>query len=234
VSLLALEQVRKRYGDATRGRLLLENLSLEIEPGELAAVWGLRRSGRSTLLRVAAGIERPDSGLVRFEGRDLADCDEDVLGEGIGYVQKTLRGAEAQSAVEEVMLCLLARGVSLSTARARACAALERTGAAQFAALAPRELDEAESVRVGIARTIVLGPRLLVIDEPVKGIGVLERDGVLLLLRSLADDGMAVLASAGESTGLSGADRALVLSDGKLRGSPRPELAPVLPLRRSA
>jgi ABC-type multidrug transport system ATPase subunit len=234
MTLLALENVGKRYRHGLRERLLLDDVSLELSPGELAAVWGPRRSGRSTLLRVAAGIERPDSGVVRFDGRDLIDHGEELLGEGIGYVQKTLRGGETQSALEEVVACLLARGIAGPAARARARAALERTGAAHCAALPPRELDRAESVRVALARTLVLNPRLVIIDEPVNGVELLQRDGILALLRSLAREGVAVLASTADSTGLSGADRALALSDGELRGSPGPELAPVLALRRSA
>jgi len=68
MSLLALEGVGKRYRDGARERIALREVSLALEAGELAAVWGLRRSGRSTLLRVAAGIEQPDEGVVRFDG----------------------------------------------------------------------------------------------------------------------------------------------------------------------
>jgi ABC-type lipoprotein export system ATPase subunit len=234
MTLLALEHVGKLHHDGLHERQLLDDVSLELAPGELAAVWGVRRSGRTTLLRIAAGIERPDSGIVRFEGRDLTDGSEDALGEGIGYVQKALQGAETQGALEEVMVCLLARGIARAPARARACAALERTGASHCAASPLWTLDTAESLRVALARTLVLRPRLLVVDEPVKGVELSQRDGILGLLRSLADEGVAVLASTGESTGLSGADRALALGDGELHASPRPELAPVLPLRRSA
>jgi ABC-type sugar transport system ATPase subunit len=95
-------------------------------------------------------------------------------------------------------------------------------------------LDVGESVRVAIARTLALEPALLVIDEPIKGVDLLERDGILALLRSLADEGIGVLASTGESTGLAGADRGLVISEGELRGAPPAELATVLPLRRPA
>jgi ABC-type sugar transport system ATPase subunit len=232
MTLLALEHVGKRLWQAPHERLLLDDVCFELAPGELAALWGPRRSGRSTLLRIAAGIERPDAGVVRFDGRDLARAD--VLGEGIGYVQKTLRDAEAQSVCEEVTVSLVARGIAPSEAGARALAALERVGAAECAARAPRELDTAESVRVALARTLVLSPRLLIIDEPVSGVELLQRDAILSLLRSLADEGLAVLASTTESTGLSGTDRALALSAGKLRCGPAPELAPVLPLRRSA
>jgi len=89
-------------------------------------------------------------------------------------------------------------------------------------------------VRVAIARTLALEPAILVIDEPTRGVDLLERDGILALLRSLADEGITVLASTRDSTGLAGADRALVISEGELRGAPPAELATVLPLRRPA
>jgi ABC-type multidrug transport system ATPase subunit len=234
MTLLALERVGKRYSVGPRERTVLHEVSLELEAGELAVVWGLRRSGRSTLLRVAAGIEAPDTGEVRFDGRDLADHSEEVLGGGIGYCQTTFRSAEGQSVLDEVVLALLAHGVSPSAARSRAREALERVGATACVGLRLGELDGAEAIRVALSRTLALEPHLIVIDEPTKGVDLLERDAILLLLRSLADEGIAVLASTGESTGLSGADRALALDGGELRSSQTPELAAVLPLRRSA
>jgi ABC-type lipoprotein export system ATPase subunit len=233
MSLLTLEGVSKRYRDGPRERVVLSDVSLRLDAGELAAVWGLRRSGRSTLLRIAAGIEAPDTGVVRFLGCDLAERGHEMLGGGIGYCQQTFRGGEARSALEQVTLALLARGVMPAQARSRAAAALERAGAASCAELAPAELDGAEAVRVALARTLALQPRLVVVDEPVKGVDLLARDEILALLRSIADDGVAVLASTGDSAGLSGADRALALGEGELHESPARELAPVLPLRRA-
>lgn len=234
MSVLSLERVGKRFRDGPRERVVLAEISLELEAGELAAVWGLRGSGRSTLLRIAAGIEPPDGGVVRFLGRDLAGRRDEVLGGGIGYCQQAFRGEEARNARELVTLALLARGLAPGPARQRARAALERTGAASCAELTLVELDGAEAVRVALARTLALRPRLLVVDEPAKGVDLLARDEILGLLRSLADEGIAVLASTGDSTGLSGADRALALGDGELRASPPRGLAPVLPLRRIA
>jgi ABC-type sugar transport system ATPase subunit len=232
MSLLALEGVGKAYRDGARERVVLREVSFELEAGELAVVWGLRRSGRSTLLRVAAGVERPDSGAVRFDGRDLAEHGEELIGGGIGYCQRIFRRAGGETALEQTIGAALASGLGPAAARTRACAALERTGAIECATLGVHELDTAEALRVALARTLVLGPRLLVIDEPVRGVEIAERDGILALLRSLADEGIAVLASAGESVGLSGADRALSLGGGTLRASPLPEPATVLPLRR--
>jgi ABC-type sugar transport system ATPase subunit len=73
-----------------------------------------------------------------------------------------------------------------------------------------------------------------VIDEPVAGVDLHQRDEILLLLRSLADAGVAVLMTVGELTGLSGADRSLTIGDGELCASAKAELAPVLPLRPAA
>jgi energy-coupling factor transporter ATP-binding protein EcfA2 len=234
MSLLALEHVGKRYGEGPREHVVLQDTSLELEAGELVVVWGMRRSGRSTLLRVAAGIESPDTGVVRFDGRDLAKHSESVLGAGVGYCRRTLRSSEGQGVLDQVLVGLLARGVAPAAARSRARGALERTGAERLAALAPVELDSAEVTRVALARALALGPRLLIVDEPTKGVDLLERDGILALLRSLAEDGTAVLASAGEATELAGADRALALSGGELRGALHSELAPIVPLRPSA
>lgn len=231
MTLLALEHVRKSLGDPGAQRLVLRDVSLELDAGQLAVVWGKRGCGRSTLLRVAAGIERPDSGTVRFEGRDLSEHGERLLGSAIGYCQKTLRFTEGQSALDHAMVGLLARWVAPAAARSRAREALERVGAAHCAQMRQHELSSAEAVRVALARTLALEPRLVVIEEPVKGVELLERDGILALLRSLADEGIAVLASTSESTGLSEADRAATLSDGELR-STEAELAPVLALRR--
>jgi len=156
-----------------------------------------------------------------------------LLGGGVGYCERAFRFAEGQGVLDQVTVGLLARGVPPRQARAHAQRALERAGAERYATQRLVTLDAGESVRVAIARTLALEPALLVIDEPTRGVDLLERDGILALLRSLADEGIAILASTAESTGLAGADRALVLSEGELRGAPPAELATVLPLRRA-
>jgi putative ABC transport system ATP-binding protein len=232
MTLLALEHVGRHHRHGAREYVVLSDVTLELDAGELVAIWGARRSGRSTLLRVAAGIESPDSGSVRFAGRELPAGG--ALGSGIGYCQHAPRGGEARGVLDELMVAQLARGVAQQTARSRAFAMLERAGAERCVEHCLHELDGAEMVRVMIARALVLEPSLLVIDEPVKGVDLLERDAILALLRTLADEGIAVLTSAAEATGLAGSDRALSLTAGELRGSFEPELAPVLPLRRRA
>jgi ABC-type sugar transport system ATPase subunit len=221
-----------RYGRGSRELRVLHDVSLQLDAGELAAIWGRRRSGRSTLLRVAAGVETPDAGVVRFEGHDLSDRRAEWRRGGIRYCRKAFRPGQGEFVLDQLMTGQLTRGVSSTRARAHARDALERVGARQSAALRPAELDNAEAGLVAIARALVHQPKLLLIDEPTLGVDLAVRDRTLSLLRSLADDGIAVLMSTGETTCLSGADRALSLSKGELRGKLNlPELAPVVPLR---
>jgi ABC-type multidrug transport system ATPase subunit len=237
MSLLELRNVGRRYGDGPRERVALRDVSLALDAGELVAVLGMRRSGRSTLLRVAAGVEMPDTGVVSFAGRDLAHRRGEDLGGEIGYCRRTFHPAEGETVLEQLIVGQLTRGAPAIQARLYARSALKRVGAEQCAAFTPGDLNGAEVVRVAIARALVFRPKVLVIDEPTIGVDLLERDQILLLLRSLANDGIAVLISTGEGTCLSGADRALSLGDGELRGSLVPELASVTqlhPLRRPA
>lgn len=231
MSLLEFSHVGKSHTRRSRRIEVLRDVSLEVDAGELVAVWGLRRSGRSTLLAVAAGIDRPDSGVVLFEGKDLTARGATVLGDGVGYCHQGVGAASGRRVIDYVRAGLLARGVSVPLAHSRAFEALQRVGVEQFNELMLGDLDGAETVRVAIACALVLGPRVLVIDEPTKGVDLLERDEIVLLLRSLADDGMAILVSDGDGSGLSDADRALTLARGELRGRKSPEMGTVLPLR---
>jgi len=233
MSLLELEHVAKRYREGSRERIVLADVSLHTRAGELVTVWGARRSGLTTLLRIAAGIESPDAGTVRFEGRDLAEHAERTLGEGIGYVHKSLRAVEGQDVLEQVCAPLLARGIDVAQARQRAREALARSGAEHCAAMRVSELGAGERLRVALARTLALSPALVIVDEPVGAVELSERDEILERLRALAGAGVAVLASTGEPSELAGAHRALTLSEGQLRGESVPELAPVVPLRRA-
>jgi ABC-type multidrug transport system ATPase subunit len=228
VSLLELTHATKRFTSGQRETLALRDVSLELDAGECVAVYGLRRSGRTTLLRVAAGMLPLDDGEARFDGRDLARGAGRALGVEIGYCTPVFDHAHGGSVAEHVAVALLARGAGRMRARAGADAALARVGATACANLDPRELDVDELMRAGIARALVTDPRLLLLDEPTNGIDALERDGVLDLLRSLADGGAAVLMTVGET--VAGADRVLVLDGGRLRGATVPEQALVVPL----
>lgn len=235
MSLLEIDHVRKRYRRGKLEVIALSDVCLQLHPGELVAVWGARGSGRSTLLRIAAGIEPPDRGTVRLHGRELMPGGGAIPG-GIAYCQPGFRGIESEAVLQELIAAQLALGVKPAGARERAWDALERVSARRCADRRPYELERDEAVRVSIARGLVQQPSLIIIDEPTTAVDVLKRDGVLKLLRSVACDETAVLMTVEKSTCLFGADRALSLSEGELHGHVSPELAEVvaLPLQRGA
>jgi len=233
MSLLELQRVGKRYGSGVQSTIALREVAFAIEPGELVSVWGRRRSGKSSLLRVAAGIEPPDEGRVLLDGQDLCALPSGGLDQ-ICWCRTSFRPAEGRLVLDQLVLGQLSRGTRPAAARERAGDALRRVGAHELIGIRCGDLDPAERTRVAIARALLRGPKLLVIDEPVLGVDLLARDGILSLLRSIADEGIAVLTSTGDVAGLENVDRALTLSDGELNGSAVPDRATVIPLRRAS
>lgn len=233
MSVLELMHVGKFHSHGSRRIEVLREVSLEIDAGELVAVWGARRSGRSTLLAVASGVVSPDSGVVLFDGNDLNARGSTALGDGVGFCHHRAGVVRGRRVIDNVRAGLLARGVAITSAHSRANQALERVGVERCSEFLLGDLDSGEAVRVAIACALVLGPRVLVIDEPTKGVDLLDRDEIVLLLRSLANEGIAILVSDGDGSGLSDADRALSLGSSELSGKTSPEIGALLPLQRA-
>jgi ABC-type branched-subunit amino acid transport system ATPase component len=236
MSLLVLDGVSKRlvpgrYG--TRGYSVLSDVTFALDEGELVAVWGLPRSGRTTLLHVAAGVIPPDEGVVSFAGRDLARTPSLGMAGGTALSSTCFRRVIGESVLEHVAAPLLGRGLPVLGAQSRALQMLRRVDAVECAELDAEDLDHAETVRVGLARALVTDPKLLLVDEPTVGVPpAARRDAILTLLRSIAHrDRIAVLMTVGEATDLAGVDRALTIDNGTLRGPASSQPAQVIALR---
>ena len=228
-----LDRVSKTYVRGRRELRALSDVSLKVGAGEIVGVWGRRFSGRTTLLRVAAGLEAPDAGRVLLAGGDIAHHAEGPLRRRIAYCHTGFAPAHAELVVEHVAVPLLAVGTRIDRACTRAQAMLDRVGAGTCAEMRPHELAQGELVRVVLARALLQQPQLLLIDEPTSGVDLLERDDLLTTLRVIAkDEHVAVLMTASETPGLAGADRALALSDGELRGDAVPHAAEIVPFKR--
>lgn len=233
MTLLALEHISKTYQRGRRDLQALDDVSLELSAGEVVGVWGRRFSGRTTLLRIAAGLETPDSGRVLLDGIDVSDYPEGTLRRRIAYCHTSFAPAHAELVVEHVAVPLLAMGTRIDRACTRAQAMLDRVGAGTCAETRPHELAQSELVRVVLARALLQQPQLLLIDEPTSGVDLLERDDLLTTLRVIAkDEHVAVLLTASETAGIAGADRMLALRDGALHGDAVPHAADVVPFKR--
>ncbi|HEV7772858.1 MAG TPA: ATP-binding cassette domain-containing protein [Conexibacter sp.] len=234
MSVLALQNVSKRYRRGHRELVALRNVAMEIENGEVVCISGGRGSGRTTLLRIVAGTERPDEGRVRFAGLDLGDA-SDAVRRQIAFCNLRFLPAHGRDACEHVMMPLHAMHVAHDEAGLLAHRALERVGAADLAFTPPSEWIPSEAVRVSLARAIVREPRLLILDEPTNGVDPMERDPLLSMIQRIAhESGIATLLTAGDTASVTGADRVLRLSEGELLGRATSAAADVVELRPPA
>jgi predicted ABC-type transport system involved in lysophospholipase L1 biosynthesis ATPase subunit len=233
MSLLELEHVGKRRSEGRELAAVLDDVSLQVEAGDRVGVWGVRRSGKSTLLRVAAGVEQPDEGRVRFEGKDIAAMSQHQRASlrrrgGIGLVCAPWRPSRNKSTIDHVAVGLMSDGISLREARASAMKALGRVDVAQCAYAPTDELSQGELIRVRLAQQLVHEPRLLLIDEPAVLSSPKASAELYKLLWSLARDGELALVIASEELDLiQPAPRRMTIGHGRLRSTERP--ATVLP-----
>lgn len=223
MSLLALEHVHKQYRSGARVVQALTDVSLSVQQGELVAIYGARRSGRTSLLRIAAGLDSPDRGTVHYDHA-----------QGRIFVRTGSFTAARQGIVDHVALPLLARGERPDEASRRALEQLDAMGAAEVVGRRTAELDAADLVRVGLAQALATKPRIVMLDDPTREVDLLDREPLMGLVRTIADRGVAVLMTTGEALGVAGADRAITIAEGRLRTDIVAEHAQVVPIRRSS
>ena len=166
--LVALDDVHLTLASAAGPVDILRGISLTIAAGETVALLGPSGSGKSSLLMVLAGLERPSAGLVRLAGQDLAALNEDGLArlrrDHVGIVFQSFHLIPTMTALENVAIPLELAGDREALAAAEA--ALTRVGLGHRLSHYPGQLSGGEQQRVAIARAFAAGPQLLLADEP--------------------------------------------------------------------
>ncbi len=227
MTLLALEQVCKSYWRGRHEVVVLDDVSCTIDPGEFVAVFGQRASGKTTLLRIAAGIESPDAGVVRFGGRDVATRRPSPriagLDPRIGWMRRSGPLIASMEMLDYVALPLLGE-LRHREAHRHATRVLNDVGAKDLARATWGALSDAERTLVMLAQATVRRPLLLLADDPTVSLGLEERVGILGLLRTTAEaGGMAVLMTVPDVPDMLHAHQVMSLADGELmRAAPRP------------
>ena len=234
--LLSFESVSKRYPDGSRELVVLDRVSFEIPADVFVGIFGTPRSGKSTLLRLAAGIEAPSSGTVRFDGRDLASMSaverDRLLRRDVVFMStQDWSPTPTERVIDHVALSLGSDGPALREARHRARRVLARAGITSCADELARSLSLVDRSRVVLARALIREPSVLLVDEPAIIPSLSERDQFCALLRSVAEEQSVTLVVASEEMGpLHGARVLFSIGDGELCSTQ--ERATVVPLPR--
>ncbi len=226
MTLLSLNNVSKRFLDGAREVIVLDKVSVEIDPGELVGIYGERRSGKSVLLQVAAGLEVPDSGSVRFAGQEMMGLSTSERARlrrrhGIAFAGGDWRPTGiGQPVIEYVALPLTNDGLTLAESEDLARPVLDRFGITEWAHVSTERLSPNERVHVELARAVVREPKLLLVDEPSVLSGPSESRELYALIRSLAtESGIAVVITSGDMSALGGVQRFMTIDNGRLRST---------------
>jgi ABC-type glutathione transport system ATPase component len=208
------------YRQGGRAGLILEDVSLDVEAAQTVAVVGERWEGKTTLLRLAAGMELAEDGQVLFEGVDLATLSRRKRpGRDIVWLDRT-ESALGLTILDYLGLPLVMgrRGPRRAQARRMAGEALERVGAAHVAHKRPQALSSWERVLVGLASAVLVRPRLLIVDDLLDALGSSRTLQAGALLNSLAREfGFGVLFSVSDLDSAIMADRVLAFEQRTLR-----------------
>ena len=218
-----LSGVTKEYDHGTV--LALRGVDLDLADGEWLAVRGPTGHGKSTLLQIMGGLDRPTRGTVELDGRDLGRLSETavtrVRARLIGFVFQAFNLIPTLTAVENVETALVPLGVRGAERRRRAAEALAAVGLADRAHHLPAELSGGQQQRAAIARALVKQPAVLLADEPTGNLDEDTRDDIIALLeRVWRERQLTMVMVTHDSVVAARAERTGLMRDGRLVRGP--------------
>jgi len=216
-----LTNVTKTYQNGRNVVIALQGVDLAISDGEWLAIQGPTGHGKSTLLQMLGGLDRPTSGSVEFDGQDLAELRESevtaVRARSIGFIFQTFNLIPTLSALENVEAALVPLGIRAAQRRDRAAKALADVGLGDRLRHLPSELSGGQQQRVAIARALVKEPTVLLADEPTGNLDEETRDEIIALLEKLwRDRGLTLILVTHDSPVARRAQRIGVMRNGQL------------------
>jgi ABC-type lipoprotein export system ATPase subunit len=220
VQLVRVRGVSKTFGTGQAATRVLDGVDVSIEEGELVAILGRSGTGKSTLINLIGGIDRPDSGTIVVAGADLAQLDERGLTEyrrrQVGFIFQLFHLIPELTGAENVLMPARLTGAAPDAPRRarELLARLELDGAADQL---PHTLSGGEQQRIAIARALVNDARLILADEPTGNLDPDSGARVLEILRSIAAGQRSVVLVTHDEQATAVADRVLELAGGRLR-----------------
>jgi putative ABC transport system ATP-binding protein len=198
----------------------LAGVDISIDEGEYMAVTGPSGSGKSTLMHLVGCLDTPTSGTYRLAGDDVGQMSDRRLAEirnrRIGFVFQTFNLLPRANALHNVELPLIYAGLDRKERRARSAEALELVGLTDRAGHLPSELSGGQRQRVAIARALVVGPSILLADEPTGNLDTATGDAILTLFDQLHHNGQTIVLVTHESSVAAHACRHVSMRDGTI------------------
>ena len=219
--VISSRAITRSFGAGEMTVTAVKGVTLDVHSGEFLAITGRSGSGKTTLLNLMAGLDRPTSGSVTFQGNDLATLSEADLVElrrsKIGFVFQSFGLMPLLSAHENVELPLHIRGARWRERRRRALDALEIVGLGSRSRHRPYELSGGEQQRVAIARALVTGPDVVFADEPTGELDAATAMSIATILRDISLNQQVTVIVATHDMTLSGmSSRTVEIVDGTL------------------
>ena len=202
---------------------VLRGIDLDISRGEMLSVVGASGVGKSTLLHILGGLDRPTSGSVGYEGRDIYGLDEAALARfrntRVGFVFQFHHLLPEFTAFENVLMPAMINGADRAAAGKRALALLDEVGLSGRVAHRPGELSGGEQQRVAIARALMVEPAIVLADEPTGNLDTQTAESVHELMRSLnREKGLTLVVVTHNEKLASRSDRIIRMVDGLIVG----------------
>lgn len=226
--MIQLKNISKRYKMGKEIFNALDDVNLNIENGDFMAIVGPSGSGKSTLMHIIGGLDKPTTGQVMVDGKDISTLKEKELAKyrstKTGFIFQNFNLEATQTALENVMMPLIFAGVSGKKRVEMASEALEKVGLKDKMRNKPTEMSGGQRQRVAIARALVNNPEIIFADEPTGNLDSKSGTQIMDLLKSLNSKGYTIIMVTHNNEQAKEVKSVVTIKDGKIEGIRKNEI----------